>query len=107
MGPEGGDNQLGQSRQSFAQKTGEMVATKDISVRIPEGEIVTIVGPSGCGKTTMLNLVAGLLKPSTGTVLYRGAPITAIKGRTRHMTPRHHLLPRRHVAGNNHGSLRI
>src|SRR6266550_3723492 len=85
---------------SFAQKNGELVATRDISVRIPEGEIVTIVGPSGCGKTTMLNLVAGLLKPSTGTVLYRGAPITAINGRTGYMTQSDHLLPWRDVASN-------
>jgi len=85
---------------SFAQKGGELVATRDISVRIGEGEIVTIVGPSGCGKTTMLNLVAGLLKPSTGTVLYRGAPITAINGRTGYMTQSDHLLPWRDVASN-------
>ena len=85
---------------SFARKNGELVATRDISVRIPEGEIVTIVGPSGCGKTTMLNLVAGLLKPSTGTVLYRGAPVQAINGRTGYMTQSDHLLPWRDVASN-------
>src|SRR3979409_1335388 len=82
---------------SFAQKSGELVATRDISVRIPEGEIVTIVGPSGCGKTTVLNLVAGLLKPSTGTVLYRGAPINCRPG---YMTQSDHLLPWRDVASN-------
>jgi len=85
---------------SFAQKSGELVATRDISVRIGEGEIVTIVGPSGCGKTTMLNLVAGLLKPSSGTVLYRGAPVAAINGRTGYMTQSDHLLPWRDVASN-------
>jgi NitT/TauT family transport system ATP-binding protein len=85
---------------TFAQKNGELIATRDISVRIPEGEIVTIVGPSGCGKTTMLNLVAGLLKPSTGTVTYRGALVSAINGRTGYMTQSDHLLPWRDVASN-------
>src|SRR5882757_9664003 len=85
---------------SFAQKNGELVATRDISVRIPEGEIVTIVGPSGCGKTTMLNLVAGLIRPSTGEVRYRGAVIAAINGRTGYMTQSDHLLPWRDVASN-------
>jgi NitT/TauT family transport system ATP-binding protein len=85
---------------SFAQKNGEMVATKDISVQIREGEIVTIVGPSGCGKTTMLNLVAGLLKPSTGTVTYRGTGISQINCRTGYMTQSNHLLPWRDVANN-------
>jgi NitT/TauT family transport system ATP-binding protein len=85
---------------SFALKQGTLVATRDISVRIAEGEIVTIVGPSGCGKTTMLNLVAGLLKPSTGTVRYRGETIGAINGRTGYMTQSDHLLPWRDVASN-------
>ena len=59
---------------SFATKRGELVATRDVTVSIQEGEIVSIVGPSGCGKTTMLNIVAGLMKPTQGTVLYRGEP---------------------------------
>ena len=53
---------------SFASKTGTMVATRDITVSVHEGEIISIVGPSGCGKTTMLNLVAGLMMPTQGTV---------------------------------------
>jgi NitT/TauT family transport system ATP-binding protein len=85
---------------SFAQKEGELVATRDITARIHEGEIVTIVGPSGCGKTTMLNLVAGLLKPTTGTVSYRGEPVAGINGRTGYMTQSDHLLPWRDVASN-------
>jgi NitT/TauT family transport system ATP-binding protein len=85
---------------TFVQKRAEVVATRDIDVRIAEGEIVTIVGPSGCGKTTMLNLVAGLIRPSTGEVRYRGAVIAAINGRTGYMTQSDHLLPWRDVASN-------
>src|SRR6185436_6783322 len=85
---------------TFVQKNAEVVATRDISVRIHEGEIVTIVGPSGCGKTTMLNLVAGLIKPSAGSVRYRGGTIAGINGRTGYMTQSDHLLPWRDVASN-------
>ncbi|MGE0359822.1 MAG: ABC transporter ATP-binding protein [Vicinamibacterales bacterium] len=85
---------------SFATKTGEIVATRDITVAIDEGEIIAIVGPSGCGKTTLLNLVAGLMLPSTGTVFYRGERVDAINGRTGYMTQSDHLLPWRDVASN-------
>ena len=85
---------------SFALKTGAMVATRDITVSIREGEIISIVGPSGCGKTTMLNLVAGLMMPTQGTVSYRGERVTTLNGRTGYMTQSDHLLPWRDVASN-------
>jgi NitT/TauT family transport system ATP-binding protein len=44
----------------------------DVSISVCEGEFVSIVGPSGCGKTSFLNVVAGLLKPSAGTVKING-----------------------------------
>ena len=47
---------------------GEISALQDISLNIAEGEFVSIVGPSGCGKTTLLNILAGLIKPSAGAV---------------------------------------
>ncbi|TMH45866.1 MAG: ABC transporter ATP-binding protein [Betaproteobacteria bacterium] len=43
-------------------------AVSDTTLVIGEGEFVSVVGPTGCGKTTLLNVAAGLLKPSTGTV---------------------------------------
>ena len=84
----------------FPHKTGSVTATRDITVSIQEGEIVSIVGPSGCGKTTMLNLVAGLMKPTHGSIFYRAQPITALNGRTGYMTQSDHLLPWRDVASN-------
>lgn len=52
---------------------GELVAAKDLSFLVDEGEFVAIIGPSGCGKTTLLSLAAGLLKPSAGTIESRGS----------------------------------
>lgn len=46
----------------------ETQALKDISFDIDNGEFVSIVGPSGCGKTTILSLISGLLKPTSGSI---------------------------------------
>lgn len=53
---------------TYFSKNGETVALKDISVSIENGEFVSIVGPSGCGKTTILSIIAGLIKPTSGTI---------------------------------------
>ncbi len=48
-----------------------LTALTPTSIGFDAGEFVSIVGPSGCGKTTLLNLTAGLLRPSTATILFR------------------------------------
>lgn len=50
-------------------------ALQDLSLDIREGEILVAVGPSGCGKTTVLNLAAGLLRPTHGQVTFEGKPV--------------------------------
>jgi NitT/TauT family transport system ATP-binding protein len=47
-------------------------ALEDLTFRVEEREFVCIVGPSGCGKTTLLKIVAGLLEPSSGRILFSG-----------------------------------
>lgn len=58
-------------------------AIKDISFSIKRGDLVCLLGPSGCGKTTILNIVAGLLNPTSGDILFNGHSIlkTAPKDR--------------------------
>jgi branched-chain amino acid transport system ATP-binding protein len=53
-------------------------ALSDVSVHVAEGEFVSIVGPNGAGKTTLVNVITGLLKPSAGTVRFRGVDIAGI-----------------------------
>jgi NitT/TauT family transport system ATP-binding protein len=50
----------------------ERTALSDVNLGIQPGEFVAIVGASGCGKTTLLNMIAGLLHPTSGDVLIRG-----------------------------------
>ncbi|MBD5551550.1 MAG: ATP-binding cassette domain-containing protein [Lachnospiraceae bacterium] len=49
---------------------GETCALTDISFSVKKGEFIAIVGPSGCGKSTLLSLIAGLLTPESGKVLF-------------------------------------
>ena len=57
----------------------EIEAIKDISFTINKGEFVAIVGPSGCGKTTILSLIAGLLKPTKGSITLDGKNVDTSK----------------------------
>ena len=63
---------------TYHTKEFETKALDGLSVSIPDESFVSIVGPSGCGKTTILSLIAGLLSPSSGTVVLDGNPVTGI-----------------------------
>lgn len=49
-------------------------ALRGVSFDVARGEFIAIVGPSGCGKTTLLNLIAGLLQPTRGSLMVEGKP---------------------------------
>ncbi|SMP40215.1 ABC transporter ATP-binding protein [Anoxynatronum buryatiense] len=52
-------------------------AVKKIDLFIKEGELLVLVGPSGCGKTTILRMLAGLIMPDEGVIVFRNEDITA------------------------------
>jgi NitT/TauT family transport system ATP-binding protein len=58
--------------------TQEQVVTASVSFDVKAGEIVSIVGPSGCGKTTLLKALAGLLKPTGGTIRFQGKVVQGV-----------------------------
>lgn len=60
----------------YASSRGDVVSLDNVSLDIEEGEFITLVGPSGCGKSTMLNLIAGLLHPTSGRVEVAGKVVT-------------------------------
>jgi branched-chain amino acid transport system ATP-binding protein len=54
---------------------GEMQVLRDISIDIPDGQIVSVVGSNGAGKSTTLKAISGIIKPSAGEIEYSGAVI--------------------------------
>ncbi len=58
-----------------AKRFGDFTALHPTNLHIGEGSFVTLLGPSGCGKTTTLRIIAGLLEPSQGDILIKGARV--------------------------------
>ena len=63
--------------ESYQAENGEIAALDHISFSMEKGEFISIVGPSGCGKSTLLSIIAGLLPPTSGSVLYNGDDVWA------------------------------
>lgn len=57
---------------------GSFVALDGVSLAVARGELLSIVGPNGAGKTTLVNVLTGLLKPTSGTVRFKGEDIAGI-----------------------------
>lgn len=65
---------------------GAITALREVSLRVDEGTIATLIGGNGAGKTTTLRAISGMVRPSRGQILYEGQDITGI--------PPHRLLAR-------------
>ncbi len=57
---------------------GDFEALRDVSLTVKEREVVALVGPSGCGKSTLMRILAGLSRPTSGSVTYRGQPVDGV-----------------------------
>ena len=64
---------------SVTMSFGAYVAVQDVNLSVADGEFLAIVGPTGCGKSTILNAIAGLLKPSSGTVAIDGQLVRGVQ----------------------------
>lgn len=67
-------------RKVFHSKSGDVLAVKDVSLNIKEGEIFGIIGYSGAGKSTLIRLLNGLETPTSGAITIAGKDITKLKG---------------------------
>ena len=85
----------------------ETTALQDINLSIKEQEFISIVGPSGCGKTTILSLVSGLIKPTTGEVLLKGKTPNLNDNICGYMFQRDNLLPWRNIEKNIYFGLEL
>ena len=67
--------------QDITKSFGPLQVLRGISLKVEQGEVVSIVGPSGAGKTTLLQIMGTLDRPDTGTVLIDGTPVQRMKER--------------------------
>ncbi len=79
---------------------GAYTAVRDTTLRVADGEFLSVVGPTGCGKSTLLNLAAGLLAPSAGAVSVFGAPLGGINRRAGYLFQADSLMPWRSARDN-------
>ena len=61
----------------ITKRFGGLVAVRDANLVIPAGKIISLIGPNGAGKTTFFNIVAGILDPTAGEIMFRGRKVIA------------------------------
>ena len=91
---------------SVTKTFGETRVIGPTSLSVAEGEFVSLLGPSGSGKSTILNMIAGLAEPSSGTVSALGSPVTGPGPERGMVFQRHALLPWMTARGNIEFGLR-
>ena len=64
--------------ENLTKKYGDLLVLKGASLKVNEGEVISIVGPSGAGKTTLLQLIGTLDKPDSGSILFRGEDVCCL-----------------------------
>ena len=84
----------------FADQKGSLHALEDLSFTIEPQQFVCLLGPSGSGKSTLLRILAGLLRPTAGEVLFRGEPLDGPPQRVGFVFQNANLMPWRTVLDN-------
>src|SRR5258708_26061795 len=61
-----------------AKSYGGTLAVSEVSFGVEQGHVLSLLGPSGCGKTTVMRMIAGLIRPSAGSIAIKGRPVNQI-----------------------------
>ena len=85
----------------------DLVAVRDVTLSVADGEVVSLIGPSGCGKSTLLNMGSGLYSSSEGEVLVDGERVTGPNPHVAFMLQKDLLLPWRTIRENVELGLQI
>ena len=85
---------------SFLKGDKRVVALQGLNLDVEEGTFLTVLGRSGCGKSTMLNMMAGLLSPTSGRIEFRGRPVTGPHRDLAYLTQHDTLMPWRDLQHN-------
>src|SRR6187455_3660615 len=64
--------------ENLAKRFGGIVATDDLSIAIPEGQLHAVIGPNGAGKTTLIAQLSGQLTPDSGRIQFDGSDLTTL-----------------------------
>jgi branched-chain amino acid transport system ATP-binding protein len=66
------------SVENVSKSFGGLKAIDDVSLTVSSGEICSVIGPNGAGKTTLFNIISGVLRPSTGRIVFNGTDLAGI-----------------------------
>ena len=64
---------------AVSKRFGGVRAVEDVTLEVKRGEIVSVIGPNGAGKTSLLNMISGFYRPTSGTIAFEGRDITSTK----------------------------
>lgn len=91
----------------YQNKQDEILALKNINLRVKQGEFVSIIGPSGCGKSTLLSIIAGLENKTTGEIYMEGEKVEGTSSKVGYMLQRDCLLEWRTILSNTMFGLEV